>query len=47
MRVVTKIIIFMFEEINVAKESVARLRNYANGDRITKRTKLSAKELKK
>lgn len=47
MRVVTKIIIFMFEKINVAKESVMKLRNYANGERITKRTKLSTKQLKK
>lgn len=44
---VTKIIIFMFEKISVAKESVMKSRNYANGERITKRTKLSAKELKK
>lgn len=33
MRVVTKIIIFMFEKINVVKESVIKLRNYANGKR--------------
>lgn len=47
MTVITKIIIFMFEKINVARESVMKLRNYANGDRMTKRTKLSAKESKK
>lgn len=47
MMVITKIMIFMFEKINVVKESVIKLRNYANGERIAKRTKLSAKELKK
>lgn len=47
MWLVTKIIIFMFEKINVAKKSVIKLRNYANGERITKRMKLSAKESKK